>query len=295
MYNEISQIAYPDYPVTLQNMKSPPKSLWMRGGWSSDLGAHPDRHKFLCVIGSRVHSEYGAQAVRKLMKGLSGYPISIVSGLAIGIDSLAHEAALEAGLHCVAFPGSGLDWNIIYPQSRRDLAERIVIAGGALLSEWPATFPFTNWTFAARNRLMAGLSHATLIIEGNQGSGTLKTAEYAEKDGRDLLVVPGSIFSSLSYGPHMLYKRGAIPIFDSNDLLEALGFAAVPSGMMSDEQFMNLDPTAQKVVSFIRRGETSYELLSDELAIPASELSVLLSSLELDGLIKISGSSLFLA
>lgn len=279
----------------MQNMKSPPKSLWMRGKWADAYCKDPENYKFLCVIGSRSNSSYGAEAVKKLISGLRGYPLSIVSGLAIGIDSLAHEAALAAGLHCIAFPGSGLDWSVLYPPSRLSLAKRIVEAGGALVSEWPSTFPFANWTFAARNRLMAGLSHATLIIEGKQGSGTLKTAEYAEKNDRDLMIVPGSIFSDLSYGPHMLYKRGAIPVFDSNDILEALGFPLAPSGAMSEELFESLDPLSKKIITFIRRGETSIDLLGLELDVPASELSVKLSMMELDGLITIRGALLFLA
>jgi DNA processing protein len=286
----IKEITFSDYPVMLQNMKSPPKKLWMRGRWPNSKD-----QRFLCVIGSRANSSYGRQAVRKLIGGLCGYPISIVSGLAIGIDSLAHEAALETGLHCVGFPGSGLDWDILYPPSRQGLARRIVDAGGALLSEWEPTFPFTSWTFAARNRLMAGLAQATLIIEGKKGSGTLKTAEYAENYDRDVLVVPGSIFSDLSYGPHMLYKRGAIPIFESNDILEALGFVPAQSGAISEERFMSLNNVSQKVVNFIRRGETSSDLLIDELKISPSALSILLASLEIEGVIRIDGTSLYLA
>ncbi len=296
MTDEIRQIAFSEYPITLQNMKSPPKILHMRGNWADSYRKDPESHKFLCVIGSRVHSPYGAQVVKKLMAGLRGYPISIVSGLAIGIDSLAHEAALEAGLHCVAFPGSGLGWDVLYPPSRVRLAQRILEAGGALMSEWPSSFPFTNWTFAARNQTMAGLSQATLIIEGKQGSGTLKTAEYAEKNDRDLLIVPGSIFSDLSYGPHMLFKRGAIPIFESGDILEALGFTPAPPGAISEERFSSLDPLSQEIIRFIKRGgDASYEFLAEELKLPANELSAKLSEMELEGTIQIRGSSLFLA
>lgn len=295
MSDEIKQIVFSDYPVTLQNMKSPPKTLYMRGSWPKAYYQDPEGYRFLCVIGSRVHSSYGAQAVKKLLLGLRGYPVSIVSGLAIGIDSLAHEAALEAGLHCIAFPGSGLDWSILYPHSRMSLAKRIVDTGGALLSQWPSMFPFTNWTFAARNRIMAGLSQAILIIEGKQGSGTLKTAEYAVSNDRDLLVVPGSIFSDLSYGPHTLYKSGAIPIFESNDILESLGFAVAPSGAVSRERYETLDDTQKQIISFLRRGETAYDLLLGELGLSAKELSVILSSLEMDGLIRLDGTELYMA
>ncbi|MDE1975149.1 MAG: DNA-protecting protein DprA [Patescibacteria group bacterium] len=287
---EIKIINKAEYPENLQNIHRPPKRLWMRGKWP-DLKTH----RFLCVIGSRVNSSYGAEAVKKLISGLKGYPISVVSGLAIGIDSLAHEAALDAGLHCVGFPGSGLDWSVLYPKSRHRLARRIIETDGALLSEWEPMFPFTEWTFAARNRLMAGLAQATLIIEGREGSGTLKTAEYVASYGRDQLIVPGSIFSDLSYGPHMLYRDGATPITNSVELLGALGFIAPPSGAIPDERFQSLDDTSKKIISFIRRGETSCDLLLEELNVRYSELSVKLSELEMDGLIKILGGELFLA
>lgn len=189
------------------------------------IGTLPtDDHAFLCVVGSRSYSNYGKDSCRKLILGLRGYPIVIVSGMAIGMDSFAHEAALEAGLTTISFPGSGLDPSVLYPSSSRQLAKRIIAAGGALISRFPSLQLATDWTFPSRNRLMAGISHATLIIEARRGSGTLITAKYAEEFNRDVLAVPGPIDSELSYGPHMLIRRGATPITSSQDILEALGF-----------------------------------------------------------------------
>ena len=183
-----------------------------------------DDYKFLCVIGSRTNSTYGKEVCEKLIQGLAGYPIVIVSGLALGMDSIAHEAALKVNLKTISFPGSGLAPDAIYPYSKRELAKRIVQSGGALISRFPTNALSQPWMFPVRNKLMAGVSHATLVIEGRRGSGTLGTADYATEFNRDILAVPGDIHAELSYGPHMLIRRGATPITSSQDILEALGF-----------------------------------------------------------------------
>jgi predicted Rossmann fold nucleotide-binding protein DprA/Smf involved in DNA uptake len=145
--------------------------------------------------------------------------------MAIGIDSIAHEAALDAGLITVAFPGSGLLHEVLYPPSRRGLAERIVTSGGALISSFKPDQMGAPWTFPVRNRWMAGMSHAVLIIEGREGSGTMGTATYATELNRNVLIVPGSMFSDLSHGPLMLMKDGATPVTSGEEVLNELGFA----------------------------------------------------------------------
>ncbi len=207
-----------NYPYLLKQTTQLPLSLEVAGEIPGD------EYKFLCVIGSRTHSEYGRNVCEKLIQGLAGYPIVIVSGLAIGIDSISHEMALRTGLKTIAFPGSGLSAEALYPSSRRNLAKRIVESGNSIVSPFKEHQIGTNWTFPTRNRLMAGISHATLVIEGRRGSGTLGTAKYAEDFNRDILAVPGDIFAELSYGPNMLIRRGATPVTCSADILEALGF-----------------------------------------------------------------------
>ncbi len=262
------------------------------------VGAMPsDENKFLCVVGAREHSQYGQDACNKLIGGLKGYPIVIVSGLAIGIDSLAHEAALINDLKTVAFPGSGLSRGVLAPSSRIDLAERIVKSGGALLSPFDKWQRGDYWTFPARNRLMAGMSHATLIVEARRGSGTLLTAEYAAQFNRDILAIPGSIFSDLSYGPHMLIDRGATPITSSRDILDALGFPRLSSqenGQQSlglkDEQLVklsevSLSPQEKQIVDRLRAESLTANDLIEKISIPSPLLSVLISELELRGVI----------
>jgi DNA protecting protein DprA len=211
------------------------------------IGTAPsDSYTFLCIVGSRAHTSYGERMCRQLVTGLTGYPIVIVSGLAVGLDSIAHEAALNAGLKTISFPGSGLDPNVLYPRSRQSLAEKIVQSGGALMSRFPRFQKADDWTFPARNRLMAGISHATLVIEARRGSGTLITAKYAEEFNRDVLAVPGPIDSELSYGPHMLIRRGATPITSSQDILEALGFTETTRYDNDDERALKLYQTLPK-------------------------------------------------
>ncbi len=154
---------------------------------------------------------------------MRGYNVTIISGLALGIDGLAHKAALKAGLKTLAVPGSGLDATVLYPRSHLQLAEEIVRNGGALLSEFKPQTQAATWTFPKRNRIMAGLSHAVLVIEAELKSGTLITSKLATEYNRDVLTMPGSIFSSTSEGPHMLIKLGATPVTASEDILRTLG------------------------------------------------------------------------
>lgn len=184
----------------------------------------PDEHKILCVVGSRKYSRYGKEVCEKLVSGLAGYPITIVSGLAHGIDAIAHRSALVAGITTIAVPGSGLDANTLYPRTHVALAEKILSAGGCLLSEYPDHLRAAPWMFPQRNRIMVGLSHAVLVIEASHKSGTMITARLATDYNRDVLAVPGSIFSTQSEGPHALLKLGATPITSAHDILECLGF-----------------------------------------------------------------------
>jgi len=214
----ITRITFNQYPLLLRQISAPPKFL--------DVAGAPilsDEYKFLCVVGARNFSKYGEEVCRYLISGLKGYPVVIVSGLAIGIDSIAHESALEAGLKTIAIPGSGLDESSIYPYTHLNLATRIIDSNNTLISPFEPLQKSTIWTFPARNRVMAGISHATLIIEGRIGSGTLITANHALEFNREVMVIPGSIFSETTYGPLSLLKEGAVPITSPKEILATLG------------------------------------------------------------------------
>jgi DNA processing protein len=217
---------------------------------------------------------------------LRGYDIAIISGLALGIDAIAHEAAMRTGLPTIAVPGSGLDKSVLYPRANVQLAERIVEGGGALLSEFEPTFHATNWSFPQRNRIMAGLAKATLIIEAEEKSGTLITSRLATDYNRDVFAVPGSIFSSLSRGPNKLITLGATPISSSEDVLKALGFTleeGTETQMTLD--FSSLGDDEREVMEALT--STKYrEVLIEELELPVSEGNILLMKMEIAGLIK---------
>ncbi len=178
--------------------------------------------RILTVVGSRKHTTYGRQALETLLSALEGYDVIILSGLALGIDSLAHKSALTHSIKTIAIPGSGLDEKVLYPSSHTQLAKEILLQDGALISELSDTTPAAPWTFPMRNRIMAALSDAVLFIEAEEKSGTLITARQALELGRDIGAVPGEIFSPTSFGTNMLIREGAYAITSPEDLIDLL-------------------------------------------------------------------------
>lgn len=213
------QLTPKDYPKKLGEIPGVPERLWLRGTLP------PEGYKLLAVVGSRSLSEYGRQVCEELIAGLEGHPISIVSGLALGADACAHQAALLAGLHTVAIPGSGLHDSVIAPRTNFPLAMDILASGGALLSEQePDHVPFPS-DFPSRNRIMVGMSDAVLVIEAGERSGTLITARLAAEYNRDLLCVPHRIGDPNGIGSNQFIRLGAELVTEPLHILEALGLA----------------------------------------------------------------------
>ncbi len=279
MDHPIFELSEEEFPRLLREINDPPKRLYVRGALAP-LG----ERALLTIVGSRHYTSYGKEAVQTLVSGLRGYPITIVSGLALGIDRLAHEAALDAGLKTVAVPGSGLDDSVLYPTSHTKLAYRILEAQGTLLSELEPMNAAAPWTFPQRNRIMAGMSHAVLIIEASKKSGTLITARLGMEYNRDVLAVPGSIFSPNSYGPHTLIRDGATPVTESADILEALGFKR-ENTPVSKDAYAGCSAEEQKVLALLFEPLPQDEVIR-LLAIDTSTANILLSLMELKGLIK---------
>lgn len=271
----------------LKEIPQPPKKLHIKGMLPKEGS------RVLCVVGSRRHSSYGEEACRKLISGLKGYNICIVSGLAIGIDGIAHRAALEAGLQTIAFPGSGLDQKILYPSQHSRLAEEMLFAGGGLISEFEMNQAGAHWTFPQRNRLMAGISHATLVIEAGLKSGTLITSKFATEYNRDVGAVPGQITSQLSEGPHMLIRIGATPITCSDDILEMLGFNR-PEGAVQKELPLGLSENEKKIIQLLQVESMTSEMLVMKTGLPTREVQQTVSSLEIQNIITASSSKLSL-
>lgn len=276
----IRELKKKEFPKQLLEIPQPPEKLFLRG----DLPG--PNTKLLCVVGSRRYTNYGKEACEKLIAGLRGYDVAIVSGLAIGIDGIAHEAAMNAGLRTIAVPGSGLGVEAIHPQAHIGLAKKILGTGGCLLSEYDRDFKSTLWSFPQRNRIMAGLSSAVLIIEAEKKSGTLITSRLATEYNKDVLTVPGNIFSKTSEGPHLLLRLGATPITSSAELLEALGLEdknAAPRNL--ELEYNDCSPEEKKVITLLRNSLPKDELLS-ALNLPINEANAVLSVMELKGLIK---------
>jgi DNA processing protein len=287
MYGTILCMSFPiydlneaEFPPLLREIPQPPKTLNYRG-----ILPFPDM-KLLAVVGSRKYSTYGKQVVEHLISGLRGYNIGIVSGLALGIDSLAHEAALSHNLYTLAVPGSGLEDNVIYPASHKSLARKILEAGSGLLSEFEQNFTATKWSFTQRNRIMAGIAHATLIIEASEKSGTLITARLCSDYNRELLVVPGNIFSQNSVGPHQFLKLGATPVTDAKDILYALGFSQeeVEQKPSVFVQPLTLSTDEERIVEFLFEPKEKDTLIRT-LGMESQQANVLLMQMEFKGII----------
>ena len=185
----------PKYPKILKEVADPPGVLYVKGT------IKPEDEASLAIVGSRKYSEYGRRVVEKIVFEISKSKLTIVSGLALGIDALAHEEALDNNLRTIAVLGCGLDQ--IYPVSNIRLADKILKSGGAIVSEFPVGMPALRYNFPIRNRIIAGLSLGTLVIEGAIESGSLITAQAAIEYNREVFAVPGSIFSEISQGPNI--------------------------------------------------------------------------------------------
>ena len=259
---------------------SPPKRLNYRGELPpSDL-------RILAVVGSRKYTNYGRQVVEHLIAGLRGYNIGIVSGLALGIDSLAHEAALTNNMYTLAIPGGGLSDSVIYPARHKPLARKILENGGGMLSEYEPDFRATNWSFPERNRLVVGISHAVLVIEAGEKSGSLITARLCADYNRELLVVPGNIFSDNSKGVHQFLKLGATPVTEAGDILNALNLEVQTNSLPA--KVVALSTEEVKVLDIITE-PTERDTLIRKLNIPSSEAGIILMQMEINGLIKEDG------
>lgn len=278
MKYSIKKLTKEDFPSQLMEIPQPPKDLWLAGELPSQETV------LLTVVGSRKFTSYGKEACEQIISGLRGYDIAIVSGLAIGMDSIAHEAALAAGLRTIAVPGSGLDPTVIYPRGNAQLAQRILENEGALLSEYAPDFRATQWSFPQRNRIMAGLARATLVIEAEQKSGTLITSRLATDYNRDVFAVPGNIFSPTSQGPHMLIKLGATPITCAEDVLQSFGFSIKEDSMSAIDTTM-LSPAEIRVIELLREPYHRDHIIL-MLGLSASDANILLMKMEIAGLIK---------
>ncbi|MFA6274275.1 MAG: DNA-processing protein DprA [Candidatus Paceibacterota bacterium] len=276
---QIKKLPKEKFPKALLEIPQPPEQLFI-------IGELPKEDLiYLSVVGSRKFTSYGKDACEKIITGLKGYPIAIVSGFAMGIDTIAHKKAMQVGLKTLVFPGSGLSDEAMYPKTNVKLMREIVENGGCLISEFEPDFKATQWSFPMRNRLMAGISKAVLIIEAEEKSGTLITARLATEYNRDVLVVPGSIFSPSSKGTNKLIRQGATPVTCAEDVLEALGFEQEKDEDRQAKLFEDLSPEEKMVVEILREPMERDDLIR-AMKMKIGDANSLLSVMEIKGLIK---------
>ncbi len=277
--DEIKQLKKKDWPESILEINDPPKQLYYRGkkpNWNST---------FLTIVGSRRYSQYGKDVCEKLISDLRGYDITIISGLALGIDGIAHKNALATNLKTISVPGSGIDDSVLYPRANKGLAEQILKSGGTLLSEFDPLEKADRWTFPQRNRIMAGLSKATLIIEATERSGTLITARLALDYNREVCVVPASIFSHYAIGSNRLLRQGATAITSSQDLLRTLGFNLDNQPTQDKLKFTNCSEEEKQIIELLKEPKERNELIQ-ATKLTTSQTNIILSSMEIKGLIK---------
>jgi DNA processing protein len=287
----IEQKDFASHPLLarLLELHDIPKQIYIRGTLPD---VHLDEYgrltpRILTVVGSRKNTSYGRHALEMLISSLQGYNVIILSGLALGIDGLAHITALNNTLTTIAVPGSGLDMSVLYPATHKNLAQDIVSRGGALISELEPTTQPAPWTFPQRNRIMACLSDALLIIEAEEKSGTLITARQALELGRDIGAVPGEIFSPTSAGPNMLIHEGAYSIASQENLLALLHLSPQKSEEATASLFSSVQLTEnEKLIISILREPTDKDSLFQKTSLSFPDFLTAFSSLEINGYIE---------
>lgn len=277
---DIRKIAPDDieFPDCLRAIPSRPKELYIRGGVNM---AAPR----VAVVGARVPSSYGKQAARDIAGGLARAGVCVVSGMAPGIDTIAHHAALENEGLTIGVLGTGMDENSFSPKQNLDLAQKIINTGGCLISEYPAGFGATQYSFPQRNRIIAGLSLAVLVIEAKEKSGSLITAEWGKKQRKPVFALPGSIYSASSAGCNWLLKNGAIPCTGADDILSELGLTAVDKSTIKSD-----DPEEQKIIDALRCGALDADQIIRAAGLPAAAVMSLLAIMEINGIIRNLGN-----
>ncbi|MFW0871065.1 MAG: DNA-processing protein DprA [Patescibacteria group bacterium] len=274
----VSSAQYKDGCLSpLLELSDCPQDMYVRG----KLPAR-DEYRYITIVGSRTHSAYAREALEYIIAELRGQSLCIISGLAFGIDALAHTLALKYGLATIAIPGSGLSSSVLYPASNQNLASSIIKSGGALLSEFTSDTKAARWTFPKRNRLMARLADVVLVVEASEQSGTLITARNAAEYGVDVGVIPASIMSETARGSNILLKQGAHPITSADDLLELLGITKIEQVReLRDDVGEDEKLILQALIEPLSRDE-----LARKLIIEAHDLARLLPLLEIKGYIK---------
>lgn len=281
---EIKKISLADknYPALLKKIKKPPQILYFQGELKNE--------KCLAIVGMRRCSDYGKQIAWEIASELADAGLTIVSGLAPGIDTIVHQAVVERKKRTIAVLGTGLDEKSLYPRSNLKLARQILENNGCLISEYPIGTPGSRFTFPQRNRIIAGLSLGVLVIEAQEKSGSLITAQYAFQNKRKVWAIPGSIFSSNSKGCHALIKAGARLVENAADILADLKLnlttktAAIALGENEEENL---------ILNVLKNEALYIEKIIEKTQLPAAQVASTLAILEVKNKVKNLGNNLY--
>lgn len=276
-----------DYPKLLTEISNPPALLYVRG--NTEFAGHEFS---LAVVGTRKVSGYGKQVAPHLVRELAVRGINIVSGLALGIDELSHQATIDAGGTTVAVLGCGIDGGSIYPSKNRILAEHIVANGGTLISELPLGSLPLKMHFPYRNRIIAGMTLGTLVVEADIKSGSLITAQAALEYNRQVFAVPGSIYSQMSQGTHKLIKEGAKMVTTIDDILEELNITST-APILQVRKTLPASPKEELVLKYLSGEPVHINTIIKETGLTSQEISATLTMLEIKGLAKNLGGMIY--
>lgn len=269
-----------DYPKNLKEIFNPPFLLYVRGTLK------PGDEMSIAIVGARKYTDYGRRATKDIAEGIAKAGVTIVSGLALGLDAIAHEAALKEGARTIAVLANGLDK--ICPMTNRFLGEKI-LQNGAIISEKPIGMPPLKQNFPARNRIISGFCSGVLVTEATARSGTLHTANFALEQGRQVYAVPGPIYNPMAAGPNNLIKMGAKPVSCANDVLEDFGLEI-------NESVKNILPeNPDEVIIFelLAREPKHIDVLTKESSKEPHEISSILSMMEIKGKVKHLGGMIY--
>lgn len=258
-----------DYPI--KNIPDYPPLIFMKGQMPD-----PKTNPYVAFVGARKATPYGIEMTRQLVRELRLYNVTIVSGLAYGIDSIAHQAALEYGLPTVAIIGCGIDYP--YPADNLEMAKEIVKKGGAIISEFPLATPPLPHNFPIRNRIISGLSKGVVVVEAQIKSGSTITARWALDQGREVFAVPGTVHRAMSAGTNQLIKDGAHLVEYGKDIAEVLKFELKKNSGQDDDK----NDIKRKIKDYLRSGRNDLENLSLETGLGAQELLVKITEEELE-------------
>jgi len=274
----------PEYPDSLKQIYNPPFILYVKGDIEQTKSS-------IAIVGSRKVSNYGKQAAQTLARDLASAGITIVSGMALGIDTIAHSECLQTEQQTIAVLGSGLDNVSIYPAINKKLAERI-ISNGALISEYPIGSPPLKHHFPNRNRIISALSLGVLVIEAAKTSGSLITAKYALEQNKDVFAVPGSIFSENSAGTNDLIKSGAKPISSAQEILDELNLNAA-SAFIKTRKIIPENKEEEIILKYLSHDPIHIDKIAELTKLDTSALNCAMTIMEMKGKIKNLGAMMF--